>query len=320
MKIFRGSWSTFSDVEPSVVTVGSFDGVHLGHRDVLSRLSGAARDLQMRSVVITFETHPRDVVDTIDHPVPLLTTTEEKLELLAGSGIDLAMVLQFDHSMGNLTAQDFVKVILAGRVGMKKIVVGFNHAFGKGRSGDRESLVALSRELGFTVEVVNPIHLDDDTIISSTRIRKMIADGDMLTAAKGLGRCYELSGTVIHGFGRGKRLGFPTANLGLIQSNKLAPKDGIYAGYAYDKEVAFPAAISIGYSPTFGEGKHSLEAHLIGFDGDLYDRKLSLKFIERIRGEEKYGSEAELIDHIRQDIVVITERLKRHEPLQPVSK
>jgi riboflavin kinase / FMN adenylyltransferase len=317
MNIFRGSWSTFADVQDSVVTVGSFDGLHIGHREVIGRVVKAARDNNMRSVVITFETHPRDVVDTIDHPVPLLTTTDEKLELLSETGLDLAMVMQFDHTLGDLSPRDFVKVVLAGRVGMKKMVVGFNHAFGKGRAGDRESLIALSREIGFTVEVVNPAFIGE-MIISSTKLRRLVAEGDMAMVAKGLSRYYTLSGTVIHGYGRGKRLGFPTANLGLIQSNKLPPKDGIYAGFALlENHSTYPAAISIGYNPTFGEGKHSLEAHLIGFDGDLYDQKLKLNFVERIRGEERYATESELIEHIRSDIVFISDLLKSRNHLIP---
>lgn len=313
MDIFRGSWSTFSDLRDSAVTVGSFDGVHVGHRDVIARLVKTAQEHNLRSVVITFETHPRDVMDSVDYPVPLLTTTEEKLELLAETGVDLTMVLQFDHSLGELSPRDFVQVVLCGRIGMKRIVVGFNHAFGKGRQGDRESLIALSREIGFHVEVENPTRIDD-VIISSTKIRKMVAEGDMVFASKGLSRHYTLSGTVIHGFGRGKRLGYPTANLGLIQSNKLPPKDGIYAGFGLlENGEVYPAAISIGFNPTFGEGKHSLEAHLIGFDGDIYDQKLRLNFIERIRGEEKYHDESELIQAIRRDIGTISTLLKtRH--------
>ncbi len=319
MEIFRGSWSTFSDLQDSVVTVGSFDGVHVGHREVIDRMVKTAHENNLRSVVITFETHPRDVMDTVDQPVPLLNTTEEKLELLSDTGVDLTMVMQFDHSLGDLSPRDFVRIVLAGRIGMKKIVVGFNHAFGKGRAGDRESLIALSREIGFTVEVVNPTRIGE-LIISSTKLRKLVSEGDMKTVAKGLNRYYTLSGTIIHGFGRGKRLGFPTANLGLIQSNKLPPRDGIYAGFALlEDDSSFPAAISIGYNPTFGEGKHSLEAHLIGFDDDIYDQKLRLNFVERIRGEEKYNSESELIQAIRKDIKAISELLKNRHHLIPDS-
>ncbi|RQV99573.1 bifunctional riboflavin kinase/FAD synthetase [bacterium] len=317
MDIFRGSWSAFSDLRDSAVTVGSFDGVHVGHREVIARLVKTAREHDLRSVVITFETHPRDVMDSVDYPVPLLTTTEEKLDLLAETGVDLTMVLQFDHSLGELAPRDFVQVVLAGRIGMKKIVIGFNHAFGKGRQGDRESLIALSREIGFTVEVVNPTRIGD-IIISSTKLRRMVIEGDLIGAAKGLNRYYTLSGTVIHGFGRGKRLGYPTANLGLIQSNKLPPKDGIYAGFGLlENGESYPAAISIGYNPTFGEGKHSLEAHLIGFDGDIYDQKLRLNFVQRIRGEEKYDAESELIRAIRKDIETISKLLKSRHHLLP---
>ena len=231
MEVFRGSWSNFTNVQDSVVTVGFFDGVHLGHRAILDHLTGTARAQGLRSVVLTFDTHPRLVVHDSGVPIGLLTTTEEKLALLAAAGVDATLVLNFDYVLAQMTPADFVQIVLKGRIGMRKIVIGFNHGFGKHRMGDRETLIAMSRALGFSVDVVNPTRVGD-LIISSTLVREMLSDGDVSQAAVALGRYYAIRGTVVHGFGRGKRLNWPTANLGLIAPHKLIPADGIYAGLA----------------------------------------------------------------------------------------
>ncbi len=308
MDIFRGSWSNFTDVRDSVVTVGMFDGVHIGHRSIIQRVVESAAQQGLRSVLITFDSHPRDVVRDGAAPVALLTTTDEKLNLLKETGLDLAMVIHFDHSLAHLAPNDFVQIILKGRVGMKRIIIGYNHAFGKNRTGDRETLIAMSRTIGFSVEVVNPVRVNEQ-IISSSYLRGLIAQGMVAEAADGLGRYYSLRGTVIHGFGRGRRLNCPTANLGLIRPEKLSPHDGIYAGMAGLNGESFPAAISIGYNPTFGEGKHSLEAHLINFDRDIYGDELEVQFVERIRSEKKFASESELAAQIHSDVELAAEIL-----------
>ena len=303
MEIFRGSWSNFTDVKDSVLTVGTFDGVHLGHRAIIQRVVESAAQQSLRSVLITFDTHPRDVVRDGAGQVPLLTTIEEKLQLLRDTGLNLVMVVHFDHSLSHLSPSDFVQIILKGRVGMRRIIIGFNHAFGKNRTGDRETLIAMSRTIGFSVEVVNPVRVNDQ-IISSTHLRGLVSQGSISEAALGLGRYYSIRGLVIHGFGRGKRLGCPTANLGLIKPEKLSPHDGIYAGMARLGNDLHPAAISIGYNPTFGEGKHSLEAHLLNFDREIYGEELEIQFVERIRSEKKFSSEVELSAQIHKDVEV----------------
>jgi riboflavin kinase / FMN adenylyltransferase len=301
MEVFRGSWSNFTNNRDSVVTAGFFDGLHIGHRAIIEHVVEAAHAQGLRSVVITYDTHPRQIVREGGAPVPLLTTIDEKLALLASFGVDLAMVVHFDHSLAQMSPSDFVQIILKGRVGMKKIVVGFNHGFGKHRQGDRETLIAMSKSLNFSVDVVNPRRLDD-TIISSTYLRELIAEGLVAQAAEGLGRYYSIHGIVIHGYGRGKRLNWPTANLGLISPGKLSPRDGIYAGIADIKGELFPAAVSIGFNPTFTEGKHSLEAHIIDFDQDIYDEDVELRFVDRIRSEKKFSSEQELCAQIADDV------------------
>jgi riboflavin kinase / FMN adenylyltransferase len=319
MEVFRGSWSNFSDVRDSAVTVGFFDGVHRGHRAIIDEVTSAAKAQSLRSVVLTFDSHPREVLrDSASH-VPLLTTIDEKLALLRDLGIDLVMVIHFDQILAQLSPTDFVQIILKGRVGMRKIVIGFNHGFGKQRTGDRETLIALSKSLGFSVDVVNPSRLGE-TIVSSSVLREYVAQGQVARAAEGLGRWYAMSGTVIHGLGRGRQLGFPTANLGLIAPGKLSPRDGIYAGLARLGDETFPAAISIGNNPTFTEGKHSVEAHLIGFDRDIYDRQLELQFVERIRSEKKFSSVEDLIVQITEDVHTVSAALKTRGLMQDVSQ
>lgn len=309
MEIYRGSWSNFTAVRDSVVTVGFFDGVHIGHRAILDRLTEAAHAQGLRSVVVTFDAHPRDVLRDSGTPIKLLTTVEEKLALLADSGVDLTMVIHFDHVLSQMSAGDFVQIVLKGRIGMRKIVVGFNHGFGKQRTGDRETLIALSKTLGFSVDVVNPTRAGE-TIISSTYLRDVIGDGYVEKAAAGLGRFYAVRSTVVHGFGRGRRLGWPTANLGLIAPGKLCPRDGIYAGLATVRGETHAAAISSGFNPTFAEGRHSIEAHLLDFDADIYDELLELQFVERIRGEKKFASESELSAQIGEDVQAVAAKLR----------
>lgn len=318
MEIFRGPWSNFVDVRDSAVTVGFFDGVHMGHRAILDELIVSAKAQTLRSVVLTFDTHPRHVLRETNAPIGLLTTPDEKLALLSKTGVDLAIVVHFDPSLAQMSAADFVQIVLKGRIGMRKIVIGYNHGFGKGRMGDRETLIAMSRQLGFAVEVVNPARVND-TIVSSTYLRELVADGQVAAAAEGLGRYYSIHGVVIHGFGRGKRLHWPTANLGLIIPGKLSPRDGIYAGLARLRDETFPAAISIGYNPTFTEGKHSLEAHIIDFDRDIYDEELELEFVERIRTEKKFSSEAELSNQIAADVQACTQMLAARGLVRGVS-
>jgi riboflavin kinase / FMN adenylyltransferase len=318
MEVFRGSWSNFTDVQDSVVTVGFFDGVHLGHRAIIDHVTGTARAQGLRSVVLTFDTHPRLVVHDSGVPIGLLTTPEEKLSLLAAAGVDATLILNFDFVLAQMSPADFVQIVLKGRVGMRKIVIGFNHGFGRHRMGDRETLIAMSRALGFSVDVINPTRIGD-LIVSSTALRDLLAEGDVAQAAVGLGRYYAIRGTVIHGYGRGKRLNWPTANLGLISPNKLIPADGIYAGLALIRGESVPAAISIGFNPTFTEGKHSVEAHLIDFHRDIYDEEIEFQFVERIRSEKRFASEQELSAQIAADVRSVATTLAMRGLMRGVS-
>ncbi len=301
MEIFFGPWSNFIDSRDSAMTVGSFDGIHLGHQKIFKRLLDSAKAQRLRSVVVTFEPHPRLVVPDARQAIKLLTPTEEKIEILREWPIDLLCVLRFDKTISELSHQDFVKIVLKGRIGLKRIVIGYNHAFGKNRGGDRESLIALSRELDFQVEVLNPVEVGD-LIVSSSKVRKQLNQGDVAQAAELLGYRYTLRGTVVSGSARGKRLRFPTANLQLSDKAKLIPADGVYCGVAHAEEQHYPAAISIGKNPTFSGEKQSIEAHLIGFDGNLYDQTLQMEFVQWLRESRKFANETDLSEQIGKDV------------------
>lgn len=301
MEIFFGPWSNIIDTRDSALTVGSFDGIHLGHRKIFKRLIDSAKAQGLRSVVVTFEPHPRLVVPDSRQTIKLLTPTEEKIEILREWPIDLLCVLRFDKSISELSHQDFTKIILKGRIGLKRIVIGYNHAFGKNRGGDRESLIALSRELDFQVDVLNPVEVGD-IIVSSTKVRNTLNQCDVAQAAELLGYRYTLRGRVISGSARGKRLKFPTANLQLFDKTKLIPADGVYCGIAHVEGQHYPAAISIGKNPTFKGEKQSIEAHIIGLDGNLYDQTLEIEFVQWLREARKFSSETDLSEQIGKDV------------------
>lgn len=308
MEVFRGSWSNFTKLADSVVAVGKFDGVHLGHRALIQRVVESARAQSLRSVIIALEPNTSNGNGN-GTAARYLTPGDEKIAALRDLEPDLLLLLNLDQTMSQLTPHDFVQIVLKGRIGLKKIVIGFNHVFGKDQSGDRESLIAMSRQMSFSVEVVNPVRHEDE-VISASLIRNLLSAGGAAKAARLLGRFYSVSGTVVRGFGRGKQLNCPTANLGQISSAKIVPHDGIYAGIATVRGESWPAAISCGFNPTFGEGRHSIEAHLIGFDDDIYDLPINIEFAERIRDEKKFASVDDLVRQIAHDVGVASEILE----------
>lgn len=301
MEIFQGPWSNFVDFRGSAITVGSFDGVHLGHQRILRQLVESAEAQRLRSVVVTFEPHPRLVVEDTREPIRVLTPTEEKIEILRSWPIDLLCILRFDKTASELSPRDFVQVVLKGRMGLKRMVIGYDHAFGKNRAGDRESLIAFSRELDFQVDVLNPVKVAD-LIVSSSKVRSLLRRGGVAHVAELLGRRYSLRGIVGRGSARGKRLTFPTANLTVSGTAKLVPANGVYCAVARLGDESFPAAVSIGTSPTFPGAKYSVEAHLISFDADLYGQTLEIEFVRWLRQEQKFASERELASQIGKDV------------------
>ncbi|MCB9357267.1 MAG: bifunctional riboflavin kinase/FAD synthetase [Calditrichaeota bacterium] len=287
--------------QASAVTVGTFDGVHIGHVSLLRTLSAAAARLDAIPLVATFDRHPRSIVGNEPRQISHLSTFEERLALIEAQGVEHVFVMEFTDSVRNLTAREFVEEFVLRRWNAKALVAGYNHSFGRDRGGDRESLIGFGRSMGFEVEIVPPV-LASDQPVSSTQIRRFLLDGEIRSANEMLGRHYSVGGTVVRGYGRGKGLGCPTANLDGFAENKLIPRDGIYAAFAKIDGTDYGAAVSIGYNPTFQNARHSVEAHVIGFEGDLYGRRLELEFVQRMRGEIRFTSTQALSEQMNQDV------------------
>ncbi len=302
MREYRG----LENVEPEancVVSVGTFDGVHMGHRLLVQRVKELAAGRGGPATIVTFDPHPQLVVARSNRPpIRILTTHEEKRDILAALGVERLVVIDFTPEFAALSAEEFVVDVLVRRVGCSAVVVGPNHGFGRGRQGTAEGLRELGRRFGFDVDVVQPAVVGGIPV-SSTRIRHLLADeGDVRLAARLLERHYEVRGVVVRGDGRGRELGFPTANLDVDSPHKLLPKDGIYAGLALVRGKLYRAAVSVGVRPTFGGGKRVVEAHLIDGADDLYGTRLRLFFVERIRDEERFATSEQLVRRMRQDV------------------
>ncbi len=297
------------DEAGAVVTVGSFDGVHRGHWAVLQEIRRRAEASGRRSVLVTFHPHPLRIVRPEVAP-QLLTTPNEKKEILAETGLDYAVFLPFTPELSRYEPRRFVEEILIGRLGMKELVIGYDHGFGRGRSGDAETLREIGRELGFAVDVVEPV-LAGDVAASSTKIRRAVKDGDMATAREGLGRDYSVLGLVVRGDGRGRTLGFPTANLMVSSSDKLIPPEGIYAVRGVFREGTFDGALHLGPRPTFRGSPPTIELHLMDFDGDLYGTEIRVDFVQRLRGVRPFASVQALVDQMRDDVALARQVLAR---------
>ena len=291
----------------SVVTIGAYDGVHLGHRALIDRVRKMAADRGIASALVTFDQHPARLVRPESAPL-LLTDPEQKLELLEATGLDLLLVVRFDEERAQESPEDFVREVLVDCLGTKAIVVGEDFHFGHQRRGNVGLLRTMGAEAGFEVE---PIELlgsdgqpaDESAQVSSTAIRKALAEGDVERAAAMLGREHEVRGVVDHGDARATELGFPTANVS-VPDDVLLPADGIYAGwYTRPDGTRHPTAISLGRRPTFYETAHAslLEAHLLDFSGDLYGERARVAFVKRLRAEEKFDSVEALIEQMGRD-------------------
>lgn len=288
------------DDRGTVVTVGTFDGVHRGHWAVLQEIRLRAKETGRRSVLVTFHPHPLQIVRP-DVAPPLLTTPAEKKEILAETGLDYAVFLSFNHILADYSPQRFVEEILIGRLGVQELVIGYDHGFGKGRSGDVLTLRDIGRDMRFTVDVVSPIWAGEDPV-SSTRIREALLEGDVESARRGLGRPYCIQGMVVKGEGRGRSLGFPTANLFVPANGKLIPPPGVYAVRAGLKRGVFGGAIHIGPRPTFRGSPPTVELHLLDFDGDLYGDQIRVEFIRFLRGVHAFSSATALVNQLRLDV------------------
>jgi len=299
MRIFREIPEGAIFTSP-VLTIGSFDGVHMGHHRIISALLNEARATAGDAIVLTFTEHPRKVI-TPHTPPKILTTVDEKIEVLETLGVKNVILLDFTKDMANMTAEEFLENIILKKIGVVHIVVGYDHAFGKDRQGNFDFLKELSRLRGFGVTRVEPKNLYSRPI-SSTWIRAELEDGNMELAAALLGRNYTMSGKVVKGVGRGKTIGFPTANVKPDECDKVFPRDGVYAvRVTVDKRVTLPGMLNIGTNPTFGNTGRTIEVHIFGINEDLYHRRIEVEFCHRLRDEIRFSCADELVAQLRRD-------------------
>jgi len=297
--------SSLAPTQGTLVSIGVFDGVHLGHQTLIKELVHQARANKLLSAVITFRQHPMALLAP-GEVVPSLTSLTERIRLMKGIGVDIVITLTFSHELAELGAQPFV-MLLQQYLKMQGMILGWDFALGRHREGSLEALHEMGKKLGFSTEVVGPVKYRGE-IISSTAIRQALSDGDMARANAMLGRPFSLEGCVIAGEGRGTELGFPTANLDLDPHQAL-PLDGVYAAIAHFEGRTKPAATFIGHRPTFGGAERIVEAHVLDYSGNLYRKSLKIDIIERLRGEQKFDSAEALKAQMEKDVLTIRKRL-----------
>ena len=298
MRTIRGLESYPSDARPGAVALGAFDGIHLGHRAILGRAVTLARERGLEALACTFDPHPLEVLQPDRAPLPI-TTLVDRLQLIAETGIDTAVVVAFTRAIAALEPEAFVRDALAGTLRAREIVVGFNHRFGRGARGDARLLETLGPSLGFRTHVVAPLEVDG-VPVSSSEIRTALGRGDLERATRLLGRPYALGGEVVRGAGRGRTLGFPTANVRMDLRLPLAP--GVYVCRARVGPAEYRAVVNAGVRPTFGETELAVEAHLLDFSGDLYGQRIQLTFLRRLREERRFPSAEALREQIAADV------------------
>ena len=288
----------FSPKKDMLLTIGVFDGVHLGHRHLIAKLTGLARQQGYSSGVITFSLHPREVLAPKTR-LPFLTDIERRIELLKDAGVEAVISLSFTPELAKLTPKEFLG-LLKKHLRMRGLVIGPDFALGKNREGNVDTLSRLGEAMGFSLTVVPPLLIDGE-VVSSTAIRQALAAGDMKRAQKLMGRPFRLHGQVVAGDGRGIKLGFPTANVDTDREQAL-PTDGVYTSRAYIDDHAYSAMTNIGINPTFGGDQRLVEVYIMDYEGDLYGRELAVDIIERLRGEIKFDNPEALKKQIAEDV------------------
>jgi riboflavin kinase / FMN adenylyltransferase len=311
MRILHGLASFPPDLRPSVVALGVFDGIHLAHAKILATAVARARAIGVAAIVCTFDPHPATVLQPERAPVPI-ATLDENLARMAAIGPDAVLVIPFTPEFSRMEAEDFVAQVLQGELGVREVVVGFNHTFGRGARGTAVLLKELGDRHGFVTHILPPLQVDGQTV-SSSAIRDALREGDVEVARGFLGHPYTVRGTVQRGAGRGRTLGVPTANL--RPDRPLIVPAGVYAArVAWDGERA-DAVVNVGYRPTFGEEQYWVEAYLFDFSGDLYDRSLTIEFLSRIRAEMKFPS----VEVLRRQIAADMEEARRRLQTAPAT-
>jgi len=291
----------FKAINP-VVTIGTFDGVHLGHREVISELKRITVLLGGESVIFTFDPHPRIIIAPSEDSLRLLSTKNEKISLIEKLGIDHLVIFPFTDQFSKLSYNEFVTNILVGKMKISTLVVGYDHRFGQGRKGDFHSLELLSNELHFKVEQLSEL-LVEDKVVSSTKIRLALTTGDIAKANHFLGYRYPLSGKVIEGKQLGRKLGFPTANIETLDDHKLIPGDGVYAVFVQCEGIIYKGMLNIGIRPTvnYNADHKSIEVHIFDFESDIYNSQITLYFVCKIRDEQKFAGIEQLKEQLVKD-------------------
>ncbi|WP_228238163.1 bifunctional riboflavin kinase/FAD synthetase [Allomuricauda sp. M10] len=294
--------SLFKDIpNQTIITIGTFDGVHLGHRKILERLINNAKATNLKSTVLTFFPHPRMVLQK-DVDIKLLNTLEEKKQIMETLGLDYLIIHPFTKEFSRLTATEFVEDILVDGLKAKKIIIGYDHRFGRNRNANIQDLIAFGNTLGFDVEEI-PAQEIDDVSVSSTKIRNALLEGDIETANSYLSYAYMLTGIIGKGKGLGKEFGFPTANLHIEEEYKLIPKTGVYVVKSTLEGKEYFGMMNIGFNPTVDGTTKSIEVNFFDFDGDLYGKKVQVNILHRIRAEHKFNSVEELKQQLQKDRV-----------------
>jgi riboflavin kinase/FMN adenylyltransferase len=308
MKVYYGI-QEFQKLENAVVTSGTFDGVHLGHQKILKRLAEVAQQTGGESVVITFYPHPRTVVSADNQEVKLLSTLDEKIELLTQNGVQHLLVIPFTREFSELTSEEFIQKVIINTIGTKTLVIGYDHRFGKNREGGFDYLVQNASRYGFGVEEISRQDIDH-MAVSSSKIRKAIQDGDMTQAQHFLGRNYDLNGLVVKGKQIGRTIGFPTANIQVREQTKLVPQDGVYAVWVYYNAEKLRGMLNIGNRPTVDGTYKTIEVNILDFNKEIYGENLKVEFVQKVRPEQKFNGLDALKAQIAQDKLTVSDILK----------
>lgn len=302
MKIYSDLHS-FKKIKNPIVTTGTFDGVHLGHQKIINRVKEIAKNENGESVLLTFFPHPRMVLFPDDNDLKLICSQEEKIELLEKTGAEHLIIYPFTKEFSRMTAVQYVRNILVNKIGLKKIVVGYNHYFGRNREGSFKDLIQFGHSYNFEVEEIPAIDIEKKDV-SSTKIRNAILGGDVKTANLLLGHPYSLRGEVVEGNKNGGKIGFPTANILVKEKYKLIPADGVYAVDVAFNNNSYKGMMNIGVRPTFENSEHTIEVHIFDFEEPIYYQILTIYFKDKIRDEKKFNSAEELKNQLIQDKLI----------------
>ncbi len=311
MKVYQ-RLEDFTALSNAIVTTGTFDGVHVGHKKIISRLQSLAHTSNGETVILTFHPHPRLVLFPDDNDLRLLSTQEEKIELLKNLGIQHLVIIPFDKAFSRISSLDFVRSILVKQIGAKKLVIGHDHHFGRNREGSFEHLKEFGPLYGFDVEEI-PVQDVDHVAVSSSKIRQALVEGNIKVANEYLGYQYGLNGIVVRGNQRGRSIDFPTANIRVSEPRKLFPAIGVYAVKVKVNARTYNGMMNIGHRPTIGGGDITLEVNLFDFDADIYDAPIHIRFIERIRDEHKFEHLEALKAQLALDKNKVLQILRQHD-------